>query len=268
MPKNQLRKLGRAGKRALAGARRPLDIAWGRAKMHLPIAYDFKGAYPTVEAALAGPLGRGMAGYDHDDVAEVSFDRMCKVEVWDYPVILWLERLMPGASALIDAGGHMGTKYRAFRSLLDLEHGPDWIVYDLPAIVRAGRRRAEEDGLRIGFLDDLAQLPPADILLASGLLQYFPHEASHLVTQLPHRPKHLILNKVATRDGQTVVTMSKVGPSWVPYQIRNRAAFQSDVEAIGYRLVDEWDIPSLSHVIPTHPDLGASQSRGYVFEAV
>lgn len=268
MPKNQLRKLGRAGKRALADARRPIDIMVGRAKMHLPIAYDFKGAYPTVEAALAGPYGRGMAGYNHDDVVDVSFDKMCNVEVWDYPVILWLERLMPHATALIDAGGHMGTKYRAFSRLLNLEAGPDWIVYDLPAIVRAGRRRAAEDGLKISFVDSIPQLPPAEILLASGLLQYYPHDASHLIQQLATRPRHLILNKVATRDGPAVVTMSKIGPSWVPYQIRDRAAFQADVEGLGYRMVDQWDVPSLSHVIPTHPELGPSQSRGYVFEAV
>jgi len=31
----------------------------------------------------------------------------------------------------------------------------------------------------------------------------------------------------------------------------------------GYEIVDSWTIPLHAHVIPTHPHLGASVSRGY-----
>jgi putative methyltransferase (TIGR04325 family) len=267
MLKTQARKAVHAVRAGVAEAGKPLKMAAGRLRQHLPLPLEFKGAWPSLEAALSSQPPQAMVGYDHDEVAEVSFERMCDITVWDYPVMLWLERLMPGATAIIDAGGHMGTKYRAFGKVLDLSKAPQWVVYDLPAIVRAGEARARRDGLPIRFEHEIDRLPPAEILLASGLLQYYPNELSHLIGQLPARPRHLVLNKVAVREGPTVVTMSRIGPSWVPYQIRERGRFIRDVEAAGYRLVDEWDIPSLSHVIPTHPELGASQSKGFVFEA-
>lgn len=262
------RKTWRALEAGMSGARMPMRVAAGRLRQHLPLPLEFKGAFPTYEAALASqPIG-GMVGSDHDEVAEVFFEQMCEVMVWDYPVMLWLQRLMPQAKTLIDAGGHMGTKYRAFSKILDLSAAPEWVVYDLPAIVRAGEKRAKADGLPIAFEHDITRLPPAEILLASGLLQYYPHETSRLIGDLPSRPRHLILNKVAVRDGAPVVTLSRVGPAWVPYQIRQLKAFIADIEAAGYRQLDQWDIPSLSHVIPTHPELGPSRSMGFVFEAI
>lgn len=268
MLKTHARKVARALGASMAGASKPMKVAAGRLRQHLPLRLEFKGAFPTYEAALASqPAGR-MVGYDHDEVAEVSFERMCEVTVWDYPVMLWLQRLMPQARTLIDAGGHMGTKYRAFSKVLDLSDAPDWVVYDLPAMVRAGEKRAKADGLPIGFEHDITRLPPAEILLASGLLQYYPHETSRLVGELPEKPRHLILNKVAVRDGAPIVTLSRIGPSWVPYQIRQLKGFIADIETAGYRQLDQWDIPSLSHVIPTHPELGPSRSMGFVFEAI
>jgi hypothetical protein len=35
------------------------------------------------------------------------------------------------------------------------------------------------------------------------------------------------------------------------------------MSAIGYRIVDEWEIDSLSHEISSHPELGRSQSAGF-----
>ena len=64
-----------------------------------------------------------LAGYDHDAVVPVCFEAMCNVLPWDYPVLFWLQRLAPEITCLIDAGGHMGTKYRAFHGhLTRFEH--------------------------------------------------------------------------------------------------------------------------------------------------
>lgn len=256
-----------AGLKALARHMRaglmPAKIVIGRLKLISPMPRRFSGVYKSHAQALSAPPSGRLAGYDHDEVAEVSFEKMCEVMVWDYPVLFWLERLLPQVDRLVDAGGHMGTKFRAFRSLLSIDGKMDWIVYDLPAIVRAGRARAVREGLSgLSFTDDLANVAGADLFLASGLLQYLDVPLSELLGRLPSLPRHLIINKLAVRDGDTVVTLERIGKAMVPYQIRNRQDFMAELHGLGYRTVDSWTIPSLSHVIDTHPELGASQSMG------
>lgn len=246
-----------------------LATAHGRLLALTPRAPHFVGAYPDPAAALAAvPKGR-LAGYDNDAVVEVAFASMCRVALWDYPVILWLDRLTRPGLRLLDAGGHMGTKHIAFAPLLDVA-AFGWTVYDLPAIVRAARARQAAGGLPadLRFESDLAAVGGVDLLLASGLLQYLDVPFTAFLDRLPTRPGHILLNKVATRDGASVTTLEKIGAARVPYQIRARAGFEAEVAAAGYRVLDQWQIPSLSHLIATHPALGPSTSRGYVLERV
>jgi putative methyltransferase (TIGR04325 family) len=234
-----------------------------------PIKPRFQGAFNSLEAAVAAVPSHLSAGYDNDDVVEVSYEAMCEVMPWDYPVIYWLQRLLPQARRILDAGGHMGTKYRAFGRYLELLNGVEWTVYDVPAIVRAGRKRAFKEGLtKLAFVDNLEGFPCPDIFLASGLLQYLDIPISDLLGRLSSLPDHLILNKVAMRDGDTVVTLENFGVALVPYQIRNRKVFLAEVEELGYRIEDEWEIPTLSRAINTHPELGHSQSAGFYLKRV
>jgi putative methyltransferase (TIGR04325 family) len=224
----------------------------------------FRGAYATFEEATAAVRRGTPVGYDNDAILLRDFDLMCQTKLEDYPVLFWLRRLAPLTRVLLDAGGHMGTKYRAFRSYLNLDDEIEWIVYDLPGMVRAGRQRAEDEDLsKLQFVDTLAEAPDADVLLASGLLQYLNIPFCDLLRQLPAKPRHLLLNKVQTREGPSVVTLENFIYAEVPYQIRDRAAFLASLDALGYDIIDEWTVPSLSHVIRTHPHLGSSTCRGY-----
>jgi putative methyltransferase (TIGR04325 family) len=224
----------------------------------------FRGAYATVEEAAVAVRRGALVGYDNDAVLLRDFDLMCEVKLEDYPILFWLRRLAAQTRVLLDAGGHMGTKYRAFRNYLDLDDEIEWVVYDLPTMVRAGRLRAEDEGLgKLRFVDTLSDAPDADVLLASGLLQYLDIPFVDLLRGLPALPRHLLLNKVQTREGPSVVTLENFIHAEVPYQMRDRAEFLAALDALGYDIVDEWTIPSLSHVIRTHPHLGSSTSRGY-----
>jgi putative methyltransferase (TIGR04325 family) len=224
----------------------------------------FRGVFATYEEAAAA-VRRGVAvGYDNDAILLRDFDLMCQVKPEDYAILYWLRRLAPQTQVLLDAGGHMGTKYRAFGNYLDLDSGIEWVVYDLPSMVRAGRKMAEDEGLsRLRFVDDLSEAPDADVLLASGLLQYLDIPFDDLLRRLPALPRHLLLNKVQTREGPSVVTLENFTYAEVPYQMRNRAEFLAMLDALGYDIVDQWTIPSLSQVIRTDLYLGSSTSRGY-----
>lgn len=260
MVASALKTLRRDGALAFSAAR-------GRLMALTPRAPRFVGAYPDHASALAAVPPGALAGYDNDAVVEVAFASMCSVKVWDYPVILWLDRLKRPGLRLLDAGGHMGTKHIAFAPLLDVA-AFDWTVYDLSAIVRAARARQAAGKLPGGlrFESDLAAVGGVDLLLASGLLQYLDVPFAAFLDRLPTRPPHIILNKVATRSGASVTTLEKIGAARVPYQIRDHTGFEAEIVAAGYRVLDQWEIASLSHIIATHPALGPSVSRGYVLE--
>jgi len=235
----------------------------------------FWGAYADRAAALAALPGPERAGYDDPDVAAISFEAMCRVKPWDYPVLFWLSRLiearaLEGADArldILDAGGHMGTKYIAFGGHLDLSRCR-WTVLDLPEVVRGARLLQASGRVPAGlrFTDDAAASGRFDVLLMSGLLQYLDCPFGDYLARLPRMPAVIILNKVALRDGAGRFTLEQIGPHRVPYQIRDRAVFEAEIAAAGYHVRDVWDIPALGHRIPLYPHLGRSQSAGYLLE--
>ena len=140
---------------------------------------------------------------------------------------------------LVDAGGHLGTKYIAFAPLWP--SGIDWVVLgparDLPR--RARRQAGGALPAAIGFATRPQDVPASDIFLGSGLMQYMETPLSAMLDALPARPKRIILNKVATREGPTVVTLERIGASRVPYHIRNRETFEAELAALpGYRMRD------------------------------
>lgn len=227
----------------------------------------FIGAYPDRETAIAHAPASKPNSYDDDEIAPLNFHLMSETHIWDYPILYWLDRLIHPDTEILDAGGHFGTKFIAFRDriAMNMVH---WNVYDLPATMRAARKLQEAGELpaQINFSDKLDTFGRTDILLASGLLQYLDEEFHDFLNRLGEPPQHILLNKVATREGNSVVSLEKIGNGRIPYQIRNRAAFEDSIAEMGYLIRDSWQIPSLSRVIATHPSLGASISRGYYLE--
>jgi len=237
--------------------------ALGRYRMLARTEVRFRGAFASCEEALAHVRPGKLAGYDHDSVTGVSRDYMQQLALWDYPVLYWLKRLAGDGARLVDAGGHIGVKYRAFAPYLDLDR-IDWIVHDLPALVRAGRAQRRPQDRTLSFVDRLEDAPAADILLASGLLPYLREPLEDFVRRLAAPPEWIVLNKVQTRDGPGLVTLENFGVAEVPYRIRNAAEVPGALAALGYGIVDSWIVEQLAHRIQTHPELGRSTCRGWV----
>jgi putative methyltransferase (TIGR04325 family) len=229
----------------------------------------FAGAFSTRDAALASLPAAERAAYDRDDVADVSLNMMSQIALCDYPVLLWLDRLIREnhTLSLLDAGGHVGTKFLAFSDQLPLSQ-IDWAVWDLQALLKAGRQWQREGRLpkAIRFVDTPKDAGDVDLLLASGLLQYLDISLTQLLGQMSRSPRYVILNKVATWPNDEMVTLELIGSARVPYRIRNKPAFEVELAEVGYIIRDSWTIASLSHRIGTHPWLGASESMGYFLE--
>lgn len=236
----------------------------GRYRMLRGTEVRFRGAFASYDEAMAAVRPTRLAGYDHERVAPVSREFMQQLAFWDYPVLYWLQRLATAETTrLVDAGGHIGVKYRAFAPYLDLARF-DWIVYDLPALVAAGRAERRPEDRTLSFVDRIEEAPAADMLLASGLMPYLAEPLVDLVRRMTALPRHIVLNKVVTRDGPTVVTLENFGVAEVPYHIRNVHEVPDALAALGYEIVADWTIDSLAHRIQTHPELGRSTYRGYV----
>lgn len=256
-------------KNGLRGLRNTQTALAARTRLALGRPVRFAGAYPSRDAALASLPQSDRGAYDQDDVADVSYEAMTQIAPWDYPVMFWMSRFLDGTEtlSLLDAGGHFGTKFTAFTSLLPADR-LDWHVWDLPAILRAARAGQATGKIpaAIRFEDTPAAAGQVDLLLASGLMQYIDVPLASLIGDMAALPKWVILNKVAVRSGPSLVTLEQIGPARVPYQIRNETAWEEELNALGYTLLDRWNIPSLSHRISTHPALGESRSLGYVLE--
>lgn len=238
-------------------------LVYGRYRALRREKVRFRGAFVSFDEAVAYVRPGMLAGYDHDSVTSVSRELMQQVPLWDYPILYWLRRLAPETARVVDAGGHIGVKYRGFAPYLELDR-LDWIVYDLPALVKAGRAQARPQDRTLSFVERLEDAPAADVLLASGLLPYLKEPLVDLVRRMRAPPRHILLNKVVTRDGPTVVTLENFGVAEVPYQIRNVGEVPAALETLGYDIVDRWTIDSLAHRIQTHPELGRCVYRGYV----
>lgn len=245
----------------------PVHARLCRLKRWSPKQPDFLGAYPDHETALASIPRRWVPTYNDPEVALFSFEWMCQMRVWDYPVLFWLHKLHRPGLRVLDAGGNMGVKHIAFSNYMALDD-LDWTVYELAETVRLGRKMQAEGRVpaEITFTDRLEASGHVDMFICSGLLQYLDTPYPEFVAQLPNRPEHILLNKVATRDGPSVTTLERIGPARVPYQMRCRDEFEADLAKMNYAIVDQWENPGLSHVIDTHPDLGASVSRGYLLQ--
>lgn len=229
-----------------------------------PRRLRFSGAYKNRKSAESAVPANLTTGYDNDNVVMLNYQLMCEVAPWDYPVMFCLQKILPESKTLIDGGGHLGTKYRAWQNHLPLNDSLQWTVLDVPAVVEVGKQKADEEKLsNLHFITDLHDTETPDIFLGSGLLQYLDISITSLFNQLPSRPKHVIFNKVAVWDKPDIYTLENFYSGLVPYRIRNMNELTSELIMLGYEIVDEWNIPSLTHSIPTHPELGVFENKGY-----
>jgi putative methyltransferase (TIGR04325 family) len=225
----------------------------------------FCGIFPDFDAALRAIPKSRLCGYDNEASADRMMGEWLGVYPNDYPVLFWLERLLPVTQNVFDWGGNVGIKYFAFRRYLDYPVRLVWCVSDLPAIVERGRLVAgREKAPALQFTSTLEALAQADVLLASGVVQFVDDPFQRL-RSVPHLPDHLIFNKVPVYDMPSQVTLHNMGTALCPYHLFNRAAFVQSIEALGYRLSDHWTSPDVACAIPFAPRHSIAAYSGFYF---
>jgi putative methyltransferase (TIGR04325 family) len=238
---------------------RYFDLAQGHIRL-------FRGIYPDFRSAsLALPRARDI-GYDNESSAYRVLDEWLTISEYDYPIMFWLSKLLPGARSIFDWGGNVGLKYFAYRKYLNYPAALRWRVSDVPAVVAVGREVAAREGaLALDFTTTLEGMAEADVLLAAGSLHFIEDPFAELA-KLPALPEHLLLCKIPAHDQPPAVTLQNMGTSVCLYHLFNRSEFIRKISDLGYELVDDWLSSDCSCVIPFHPQYSIRAYSGFYFK--
>jgi putative methyltransferase (TIGR04325 family) len=230
-------------------------------------ANQFRGVYADFRAAEAAVPPDARIGYDHAALAGLYRHRLEKANQSDYAVLFWLKGLIDEHSFVFDFGGHVGVAYHGWRSYLDYRPGLRWLVHDLPAIVKVGAELARErPSAGLAFTSELGDARGCNIFLAAGSLQYVDQPLSAILAGLGGGlPRHVLVNKMPIYDGDSFVTVQSTGRSFHAYRIYNRAAFEADLTALGYRVVDHWSNREQHCEIPFTRGRDIDAYSGYYF---
>ncbi len=209
----------------------------------------FRGVYGSFDQARkSAPLGKKI-GYDNPEAANLYLASIDHILPSEYAPILWLSNILQTKTIIFDLGGNVGLSFYNFQRYLSLSPGVRWIVYDLPTIVKAGEELASENfrhrshGLE--FTSDIQLLGDADVLIAFGSLQYIDEELAKILS-CAGNPKHILINRTPLHDDSTFVTIQDIGPVRCAYRIFHRTKFIESITALGYSLIDSWNVLELS----------------------
>jgi len=225
----------------------------------------FHGVYRDFRAAAADAPHGHHVGFDNEPSVQRMAGESFGVVPLDYPVLFWLDRLLPACRRLFDFGGNVGTSYFAFSHYLRYAQDMEWVVCEVPAVIAAGRKLAQaRNATHLRFTAQWQELNDADVLLALGSLHFLESPFHMFETSVP-LPRHLLFNKVPIHEGPAVVTLHNMGSAFCPYHLFNRGAFEGVFRKLGYDLIDRWTNPELGAHIPLHRRESIGAYSGYYF---
>lgn len=207
------------------------------------------------------------AGFDTEAFSDEYLTvRTRTVFGFDYPAMLWLgHALRAGARTVWDIGGSVGSQYYAYRRFLDYPPDLLWRVCELPVSVRRGREYAATMGAKaLSFTDDLtAPEARSDLWLAAGTIEFLEGGVQKLVRDAGHRPAHLLLNKLPLYDGPGFVSTQNLGKGcFAAHDVYNRQGYITELESLGYQLVDAWKVPERRFHVPGCPQMSFDHYAG------
>jgi len=224
----------------------------------------FSGVYPDFKAALRAIPRDRLVGFDNAPSARRQSHDLFHLFPMDYPVMFWLDRLLPACRLLFDWGGNIGISYFAFRRHLVYPEQLTWLINDVAAVIDEGMAITRElDAPGLSFTTSMARLSDADVLLACGSLHFIEAPFDVLRAQ-EALPRHVVLNKVPVYPQPAAVTIQNMGTALLPNHLFNEAEFVGNFTSLGYRMVDEWE-NDLSCHIPFHPEHSIRAYKGYYF---
>ena len=184
----------------------------------------------------------------------------------DYAALFHINNYLSRIRTVFDLGGSVGNLFYCYSRYLKIPPNLIWTVCDLPDTNRLGEELAssnKEPHLR--FTDRLSDASGTDLLVISGALHYFEQPLSQIIAGFANKPRYLLINRAALVEGTSVATVQDGDTYQLACILHNRGELVRGLEALGYELVDSWQIRGHSVIIPCYPDRSAPFYSGLFF---
>jgi putative methyltransferase (TIGR04325 family) len=236
--------------------------------------------YPSYAAALSACNSRG---YEDDEIARVVFEKTkiyrdalarqptLKVSSTDaYGLLSLAYGLVADAGpkqslSVVDFGGACGAHYFAFRKFFAGSLRFNWIVVETRTMCQAAAPLA---GGELSFCTDLDQafrVGPADLLFASGTIQFLAEPYLVLQRMTSSGSRYLLFNRLTLGSrSEDVISIHRSMLSWnglgplppgvqdrevrYPYTLLSKQRFEARLT--GYETVVEFEDPSGAPFVP------------------
>lgn len=226
----------------------------------------FRGVYESFEQLQCDIPATKAIGYDHDAPAQMYLERLRQVYPADYPVMFWMQKILPDCRRVFDFGGHVGVARYAFHRYLGFPDNLHWMVCDMPLVVEQGRKLArEKQQAHLDFTTEISDANACDLFFASGSLQYLEQPLSEMLAGLLVKPKYVLVNLLPLHEKYEYVTLQNIGTAFCPYKIFNRERFVQGMQDLGYCLNDGWRNAEKSCSIPFYDEYSLSCYWGLYF---
>lgn len=229
----------------------------------------YRGIYASYAEALRHTPTTLAIGFDNEAAAAQYRHRIHELTVSEYPVVLWLARLIDqGQRLFFDLGGHFGLFYYALQRYHSLPADLCWTVCDLPVVIRSGQAWADEhdSSRRLRFTSTPQNVDGNDVLLILGTLQYLDYSLDDLMEKLEKRPNYIIVNLTPMHPTMDFFTVQNMGFSFAPYHVLSLPDFLSMTQALGYAAVDQWQSFERDCHIPFSPSHDVAYYSGFVLQ--
>jgi putative methyltransferase (TIGR04325 family) len=228
------------------------------------------GVFPTWAAAMAAIPAGNPVGYNQNAATDIFTNYpTALVRQSDYAYLLHLRNFARAGMRVVDVGGSIGSACYIAQKFFPLPENFEWAVFDVPAVLEAGRAVALREGEKskgLHFISSLKEAGPCDVFFSSGALQLIEDTLPEMLQQLPRLPDHVLINRIPAWDREAVVTLNDMGFSLAPYNVFNRNQWVAAVEQLGYKLVDEWACPESNFFsIRFRRGLRLNAYRGFYF---
>jgi putative methyltransferase (TIGR04325 family) len=215
-------------------------------------------------AAAARPYAEG--AHQHPDYATLHMLLSEVPRPSDYAALFHMRGMILNRSKIFDLGGNIGNLFYLYDRYLNLPPDCIWLVFDLSIWMESGQAMATNRGEnRLRFTRKWEDATGAELLIASGSLHYFDTPLPQMVSELPEKPSHILINRTPLIDGPTKATVQDGGIHRVACVLYNRTELVTALEAIGYEVVDAWKAWELSLKLVGKPEYSALPYSGFFF---
>ncbi len=105
------------------------------------------------------------------------------------------------------------------------------------------------------------------MLFTSGALQYLDYTLPELLGSFQRPPAHVLVNLVPMHPSRGYFTLQNMGFAICPYRVMASPEFVDAMAALGYSLIDRWDILDREIQVPFEPQCRIDRYCGMYFKS-